>query len=126
MSYRDGLPIRDRTPQHIIQDIRTHAENWRRFKDAADSWPLLSIVAYAVPYVAFISSLGAMVFYGRRLHGPGRSLGWWPLILIGFVLIWRRFVERAAWNCELRQRGISSTHEVWDVTQFPQDPKARE
>ncbi len=117
MSIRDGFPNRYRPI--IIPDIRVHIKNWRHFREVTHIWPVLSIVAYVVNFVVFIGVLGLIAVYGRH-HVYGRSLGWWPLALIGFPVIWRRFVERTVWNYDLRQERISSKDEVWDVTQFPQ------
>jgi hypothetical protein len=122
VSYRDGLPSPYRPI--IIPDIRVHIENWRHFKEVTQTWPMLSIVAYVVNFVAVIGGFGLMALYGSH-HVGSRSFWWWPLALIAFPFMWRRFVERIAWNYELRQAGISSNHEVWDVTQFPQPEDRR-
>ncbi|MGA8432590.1 MAG: hypothetical protein WB729_22380 [Candidatus Sulfotelmatobacter sp.] len=125
MSYRDGLPIQDRTPSMMVRDLRAHAETWRQFREATSSSPALSIVAYIVPFVVAIGGIGLIVFFGSRRHMYRQSLGWWPFILVAFPFIWRRFVERAVWNHELRQKSISSSIETWDVTQFPSDESRR-
>jgi hypothetical protein len=125
MSYRDGLPTQDRTPSMIVRDVRTHAGNWRHFKEATGSSPVLSIVAYIVPFVVAIGGIGLIVFFGTRRHMYRQSLGLWPFILVAFPFVWRRFVERAVWNHELRRKGISSSIETWDVTQFPLDETRR-
>lgn len=60
------------------------------------------------------------VWYSER-HGLIR--GWGSLLCLSIVLpvifLWM-FFERAVWNHDLREVGISTTHDVWGVKQFPE------
>ena len=62
----------------------------------------------------------AALWYGVALHGWSKDQ--YFLIGLGAVIpimfLWY-LVERAAWNHDLRRKGIASSSDVWGVDQFP-------
>jgi hypothetical protein len=62
----------------------------------------------------------AIIWYGNARHDWTRTQAELAtlLILVPFWLLWR-FIERIAWNRNLRQAGISSSENVWDTNQLP-------
>lgn len=119
MVYWDGQRYVSRTPT-VIPDIRIHLENWREFNKVTRSWPVLSIAAYAMRFVIMIGGVVFALWYAIHhdlTKGQGALIG----LVVSLPALFGWFlVERAAWNHNLRQRGISSPQEIWSVTQFPQ------
>lgn len=114
MTYLDGR--KGETP---IAEARSHFAKWEQFKQCAEVWPKLSIATYFVRFVILIGGIISAVRYAAW-HNLTKDQGLIYLlaVLVPFVIIWL-FVERAVWNYELREHGISSDAEVWDTDQFP-------
>jgi hypothetical protein len=120
MVYWDGQRYVSRTPT-LVPDIRAHIRNWVQFKKTANAWPILSITTYVMRYTILVSGVIFVLWYTvRRDLTKGQGF----LILLAVVLpvlfMWF-MVERAAWNRDLRRKGISRDPEIWGVTQFPQE-----
>ena len=114
MTYLDGW--KGETP---IANAQSHIANWSRFKQQMKVWPWLSITTYITRFVLLIGGVIFAVRYVGR-HGMTKDQGiiYLLVVLVPFVFVWL-FVERAVWNHELREQGISSDGEVWGTDQFP-------
>jgi hypothetical protein len=114
MTYLDGW--KGETP---IPDARSHVANWTLFRHRARVWPTLSIATYIIRFAILIGGVIYAVRY-KMQNGLAKNQGLFVflVLLVPLVFIWL-FVERAVWNHELRERGISSDGETWGTDQFP-------
>jgi len=105
--------------QSPIPNIRSHAANWAQFKKSTSVWPVLSITVYVLRFVIVIGGAVSAVQYAVR-HDLTKNQGLFYLlvVLVPSIFAWL-FVERAVWNHELREHGISSAGEIWGTDQFP-------
>ena len=73
-------------------------------------------------FVLVIAGVAAAIFYGVMRRGWTSNE--YYLISIGvmlpILLLWY-LVERAAWNRDLRTRGLASNSDIWGLNQFPPD-----
>jgi hypothetical protein len=116
MEYRDPTY----SARTLFSDFRVHAENWRRFRKATGTWPVISIVAYVGRFFLIVAGVILAIWYGA-LHDltKGRSFLLFLAVLVPVILVWF-VVENVAWNYELRHKGISSSSDIWKVSQFPE------
>jgi len=117
MAYWDPLyPART-----LVADIRTHVTNWRRFKKATRTWPVISITAYVLRFFLIITGVILAIWYEAR-HDltKGQSSLVYLAVLLPVILTWF-IAEQIAWNRDLRQKGIGSDRDIWKVSQFPQE-----
>jgi len=117
MDYRDpSYSVRT-----LTADVRTHLANWRLYKKAAKIWPIISITTYVARF--FLIIFGILVVIWCEVHkGLTKGEGFLALLVLVLPAIFAwMIVEQFAWNHDLRQKGISSDHDVWKVSQFPQE-----
>jgi hypothetical protein len=105
----------------VIPDIRAHVANWRQFRRATSTWPILSIGTFHMRFFLMIASVVGALWYGVARHGWTKNQYFLTsfAVLIPILFLWF-IVERVAWNHELRRKGIASDSDVWGVDQFPQ------
>ena len=102
-------------------DVRSHFINWRRFKTATKCWPIISITTYLGRFFLIIGSVVVAIWYsGTHDLTKGQDFLVFLFVLVPAVLAWF-FVEHIAWNYDLRKTGISSSRDIWKVSQFPQE-----
>ncbi|MFZ0300043.1 MAG: hypothetical protein WAM13_16945 [Candidatus Sulfotelmatobacter sp.] len=117
MAYWDPFyPVRT-----LISDVRTHSENWRRFKRATGAWPAISIATYIMRFLLIVGGVVLGIWYQVR-HDLTKGQGFliYLAVLLPVVFIWF-IVEHIAWNHDLRRKGISSRPDIWKISQFPQE-----
>jgi len=114
MTYSDGW--RGQTP---IPDVRSHVANWSHFKHRTGVWPVLSITTYIMRYIIMIVGVLFAIRFAIQ-HNLTKDQGLIPLAAVTPIIYIWFFVERAAWNRDLRQKGVSLKDETWDTKQFPQ------
>jgi hypothetical protein len=104
----------------VIPDIRAHLANWRHFRRATRTWPVLSIVTFLMRFLILIAGLVAALWYGVARNGWTRDQYYLISggVLIPILFFWF-ILERMAWNHDLRRKGIASDSDVWGVDQFP-------
>jgi hypothetical protein len=104
----------------IIPDIRAHVANWRQFRRATSTWPFLSIATFLMRFLIIISGTIAALWYADH-HDWTKNGTFLALFAVVLPVAFLWFIlERAAWNHDLRQKGIASNSDVWGVDQFPQ------
>jgi len=118
MGYWDGTRYRNTQPV-LIPDVRQHLLLWRHFNKATGSWPVLSMAAFGIRFVVIIAGVALLLWYGE-LHrfSKGQEFGLALLLLLPATLLWFG-VELLVWNYDLRKKGVSSTHDLWSINQFP-------
>jgi membrane protein YdbS with pleckstrin-like domain len=104
----------------LVADIRAHVANWRKFEKAARTWPVISITTYVGRFFLIVSSAIVAIWY-EESHNLTKGQGFliFLLVIVPVVFVWF-IVEHIAWNYDLRQKGISSSRDIWKVSQFPQ------
>jgi hypothetical protein len=117
MDYRDPTY----SARTLFSDIRVHTENWRRFHEAARTWPTLSIATYVGRFFLIVGGVVLGIWYQVH-HDLSKGQGFlvFVAILVPAIFIWF-IVEQFAWNYDLRQKRLSSDRDTWKVSQFPQD-----
>jgi hypothetical protein len=105
----------------LVPDIRGHLANWRQFRKATSTWPVLSILIFLMRFVIMIAGVIISLWYGVARHGWTKDQYFLIsfAVLIPILFLWF-LLERVAWNHELRNKGIASNSEVWGVDQFPE------
>jgi hypothetical protein len=105
----------------LVADIRNHAANYRRFRRVTKAWPVISIATYIGRFFLIIGGIILGIGYEvRHDFTKGQSSLFCLVVIVPAVLVWF-IVETAAWNHDLRQKGIGSRSDIWKVSQFPQD-----
>jgi hypothetical protein len=104
----------------VIPDIRAHVANWRQFRRATRSWPVVSTSTFLMRFVIIIGGVVGALWYGVARHGwTGTNYYLTSFaVLIPILFLWF-ILERIAWNHDLRRKGIASDSDVWGVDQFP-------
>lgn len=106
----------------LIPDIRAHVANWNHYRRATGVWPVLSILTFLTRFALLIVGVAVAIFCGVMRRGWTSNE--YYLISIGatlpIILLWY-LVERAAWNHDLRTRGLASNGDIWGLNQFPPD-----
>ena len=105
----------------VIPDIRAHLANWRQFRKATGSWPLLSITTFLARFLIMIVGITAVLWCGAARHDwtKGQFFLVTFVVLVPVLIVWF-LIERTAWNRDLRRKGIARDSDVWGIEQFPQ------
>jgi hypothetical protein len=104
----------------VVPDIRAHVANWKRYHRAMGKWPKLSILTFAMRFLLVFAGVALAVWYGLVRSGWNSNKYYLVSLaaLLPILFLWY-LAERAAWNHDLRTAGLTSSSDVWGVTQFP-------
>jgi hypothetical protein len=95
-----------------VKDARSTLADWGKYKRQTGRWPLLSIAAHVLNFVALAAILIWLIFYSARYGWSKlRLAGTAALILVPYMLFWS-WVENKAKLNDIRNRKHFSRRKV--------------